>query len=454
MPDLTKHIARAKQALERRNYDLVIEVCSECVDVDPANIDIHKINLDAARRKAKESGKKSMMPTMGFGFSKDPHKVFVSAFKKIAAHPDNKIIVEVGDAALKLSQSGTKPMAEVAQYYYEEMRASGMFNDKVLWNLAFLYFEKFKETKDRAWLDKALKTMAELEKAMPNHPEAGKQVKNWEAMRSMEKRDQAGTTGDYRSQLASDDKARRAEIMNRMIRTPADAMEVLKFVEEDLVQNQTDKNLWMKKGDIHRRINQMAEAKAAYEKGQTLDEHDFTITMKLGDLRMEEAKGRIAAMKAAGQDASAATKELLMVETEEYRKRVERQPTDMSHRYNLGLRLLQAGSIDLAAGEFQRTVNDPRLRRGSHRYLGYCFAKKNLLDLASKQYDSYLTLVDDEQSDEAKEVRYALARVYEDQKKKDDAIKNYERLVALDLGYKDAATRLSRLRGDEAPPAQ
>jgi tetratricopeptide (TPR) repeat protein len=452
MPDLSKHIARAKQALERRNYDLVIEVCSECVDVDPANLDIHKINLDASRRKAKESGKKSLMPTMGFGFTKDPHKIFVSAFKKIAGNPENKVIVDVGDAALKLSQSGTKPMAEVAQYYYEEMRASGMFNDKVLWNLSFLYYEKFKETNDQAWLDKALKTMAELEKAMPNHPEAAKQVKNWEAMRSMRKRDQAGSTGDYRSQLASDDKARRAEIMNRMIRTVEDAKEVLKFVEEDLVQNATDKNLWVKKGDIHRRINQNAEAKAAYEKAQTLDEHDFTIAMKIGDLRMEDAKGRIAAMKAGGQDVAAATKELLSVETEEFRKRVERQPTDMNHRYNLGLRLLQAGNIDQAAGEFQRTVNDPRLRRGSHRYLGYCFTKKNLLDLASKQYDSYLTLVEDEQGDEAKEVRYALARVYEDQKKKDDAIKNYERLVALDLGYKDAATRLSRLRGDEQPP--
>ncbi|MBA3707465.1 MAG: tetratricopeptide repeat protein [Planctomycetes bacterium] len=452
MPDLSKHIARAKQALERRNYDLVIEVCSECVDVDPANLDIHKINLDASRRKAKESGKKSMMPSMGFSLSKDLHKLFVSAFKKIAGNPDNKVIIDVGDAALKLSQSGTKPMAEVAQYYYEEMRASGMFNEKVLWNLAFLYYEKFKETKEKSWLDKALKTMAELEKAMPNHPEAAKQVKNWEAMRSMEKRDSAGSSGDFRTQLASDDKARRAEIMNRMIRTNEDAKEVLKFVEEDLVVTPADKNLWMKKGEIHRRMNQAGEARAAFEKALTLDQHDFTIIMKIGDLRMEEAKAKIQAMEAAGQDAITAKKELLTVEIEEFRRRVERQPTDMNHRYNLGVRLLQSGNIDLAAGEFQRTVNDPRLRKGSHRYLGYCFTKKNLLDLASRQYDSYLTLAEDEQSDEAKEVRYALARVCEDQRKKDDAIKNYERLVALDLGYKDAATRLSRLR-DEQPPA-
>jgi tetratricopeptide (TPR) repeat protein len=447
MPDLSKHIARAKQALERRAYDLVIEVCAECVDVDPGNLDVHKLNLDAARRKAKESGKRGLLTTMSFGFSKDPHKVFVAAFKKVSANPENKVLVEVGDAALKLNQSGVKPMAEVAIYYYEEMRTSGMFNDKVLWNLALLYFAKHKETPDDEWLERSLKIMKELERAMPNHPEASKQIKNWEAMRSMSKRSQAGTAGDYRSQLASDDKARRAEIMNRMIRTAEDANDVLKYIDEDLQQNATDKSLWVKKGDIHRRVGQFTEAKAAFDQAIKIDEHDFTLIMKLGDIRMEELRGRIAALEAAKKDASAAKKELLTVETEEFRRRVERQPTDMNHRYNLGLRLIQGGEIDGAAGEFQRTVNDPRLRRGSHRYLGYCFTKKNLLDLAFQQYNSYLSLVEDEQSDEAKEVRYMQARVSEDLGKKDEAIKNYERLVAIDLAYKDAATRLSKLRG-------
>ena len=40
----------------------------------------------------------------------------------------------------------------------------------------------------------------------------------------------------------------------------------------------------MKKGDIHRRINQFAEARAAFLKAQALDEHDFTISMRLGDM--------------------------------------------------------------------------------------------------------------------------------------------------------------------------
>src|SRR4051812_26805101 len=237
MADLSKHLARAKQALERRSYDLVIETCVECVDIAPDQLDFHAIHLEAARRKAKESGRKSMLPSMGFSMSKDPHKLFIAAFKKLSGSPEGKSVIEAGDAALRVSQAGTKTMAEVAQFYYEDFKKGGLFNDKVLWNLAHLYFEKNKDISKsdkeagKVWLEKAIKTMDELGRAMPNHPEAAKMVKNWEAMRSMARRDEAGTSGDYRSQLASDSGARRQEVMNKMVRTIEDAKEILAYVD-------------------------------------------------------------------------------------------------------------------------------------------------------------------------------------------------------------------------------
>ena len=47
---------------------------------------------------------------------------------------------------------------------------------------------------------------------------------------------------------------------------------------------------------------------------------------------------------------------------------------------------------------------------------------------------------------EAKEVRYSRARVYEALGKVEEASADYTRLVELDLGFKDAATRLSGLK--------
>ena len=446
MVDLSKHITRAKQALDRRQYDIVLEVCEQCIELDPTSLDIHRLVLDAARRRAKESGVRTgMFGGLSLPFGKDAHKAFSASVKKMTKNPEAKVLAEVGEAAQKLAVSGVKPMFNVAVFYFEEMLATGLFSDKVLWSLAHLCFERYRETKEEGQLDKAIKLLQDLERAMPQHPEAARTIKNWEATRSMAKRQDA-KAGDYRSQLASGAGAKKAEAMNRIIRSAEDAKEVLGYLDEDLAATPGDKQLWVKKGDILLRVSQLPEAREAYLKALALDEHDFTIVMKLGDIAMAEAKAKVDAAVAAGQDAGPAKKERLQVEVAEYRRRVERQPTDMGHRYQLGMRLIQAGDIDAAAAEFQKTVGDPRVRKGSHRYLGFCFAKKNLLDLACQQYTSYLSLTEDDQADEAKEVRFLRARVLEDAGKKEEALKDYERLVAIDLSYKDAAARLTALR--------
>jgi len=73
--------------------------------------------------------------------------------------------------------------------------------------------------------------------------------------------------------------------------------------------------------------------------------------------------------------------------------------------------------------------------------------RKNLLDLAIAQYKLFLPLVDDELSNEAKDGRYQLARLYENRGNTAEAIAEFEKLVAIDLSFQDAASRLSKLRG-------
>jgi tetratricopeptide (TPR) repeat protein len=461
MVDLSRHLARIKQAIERRNWELALTICEECLDVDPANLDIYRSLLDAARRRAKESDKKGMFSGVSApSFTRDPHKLLLAAMKRVATNPDAKTLAAAGDAARAVYKAGAKPLIDVAIFLYDEMVLSGLFNPEVLWNLAHLYFERFQDKKEPANLESALKTMAKLEAAMPQHPEAGRTLKNWEARKSMERRNQSSASGDYRSQLSSDSAARRADIMNRIVRTSEDASEVLHFIEEDLKTHAADKALWVKRGEIFKRIGGLAlikgafgeattafnEARISFEKGQKLDEHDFTITMRLSDLAMEEQKNKISELEVGGQDATALKQEAIQYSIAEYRKRVARQPTDMGHKYNLGLKLLESGQIEAAAGEFQRTVADPRYRLNSHKYMGYCFGKKNMLDLAVKNYTSYLSLVEDNLSDGAKEVRYLRARQLEDLKKREEAMADYSQLVEIDLGYKDAAARLDNLR--------
>ena len=456
MVDISKHLARMQQAIERRNWPLALEIGEECMDVAPAELQLYKLYVDAAKRKAKESDKKSLFGTMSMpGFSKDPLKILITAMKKVAANPDAKSLAGAGDAARLAYKAGTKPLIEPAIFLYEEVVSTGLFNAEALWHLGHLYFDRFQEKKDPASLESALKTMAKLEAAMPNHPEAGRTLKNWEARKSMERRNQSGAAnGDFRSQLSSDDKARRADVMSRLIRTPEDAREVLKFVDEDLKAEPGKKDLWLKKAETHRRLaeiasdaSEYANARSALEKAAEIDTFDFNIVIRLGDVTIEEHKNYIKQLVVANQDATEAKQALAQIEIDEYRKRAERQPTELSHKFNLGVRLLQIGQIEAAASEFQRTVADPRYRLKSHKYLGVCFGKKSMHDLAVKNYSAYLTTVDDGKSEDAKEVRYLRARQQEQAGKKDEAISDLENLVEMDLAYKDCAARLEKLRG-------
>jgi tetratricopeptide (TPR) repeat protein len=450
MPDLTKHLTRAKQLFDKGACDDALTILSECIDVDPANVEIFKLLIPISRRKAKEAGGKTSifaslkMPVM----STDPHKQFAAAAKQLGKQGDPKALAAAMESAAKLAMT-VKPVADVAIFLGEEFRNTGMFNERVLWLLGQMYMERYNLSakKDKEALEKAVKTMELLVKQMPTHPEAGRTLTSWHAMHSMDKRNNAGQATDYRSQVASTDAARRQEVLNRNIRTVEDAREVLKYLDEDLQKMPGDKFLWIKKGDVHRRINELPPARAAYEKAQGLDQHDFTITMKLGDLVIAEAQERLKSLPAGSPEATAAKKQLLDLEIAEYRARVERQPTDMGHRFNLARNLLTAGEIDAAAAEFQKTVNDPRLRKSSHRGLAICFSKRNLLDLAIQQYKLFLPLVEDELSDEAKDGRYQLARLLEDRGQTAEAIVEFEKLVSIDLGFKDAAARLSKLRG-------
>jgi hypothetical protein len=161
MVDISKHLQKMQQAIERRNWALALEIGEECMDVAPAEVQLYKLYVDASKRKAKESGKASMFGTMSMPvLSKDPLKLLIAAMKKVSANPDAKALAAAGDAARNAYKAGTKPMIEPAIYLYEEMQATGLFNADVLWNLGHLYFERFQDKKDKASLESALKTMA------------------------------------------------------------------------------------------------------------------------------------------------------------------------------------------------------------------------------------------------------------------------------------------------------
>jgi tetratricopeptide (TPR) repeat protein len=85
-------------------------------------------------------------------------------------------------------------------------------------------------------------------------------------------------------------------------------------------------------------------------------------------------------------------------------------------------------------------------------YLGQCYARRNMNDLAVRTFEAALKekLVWD---DEKKEIAYSLGAVLEKIGKRDDAKKHFEDIFAIDSGYKDVAKKMDEYYGGDGAGA-
>jgi tetratricopeptide (TPR) repeat protein len=93
----------------------------------------------------------------------------------------------------------------------------------------------------------------------------------------------------------------------------------------------------------------------------------------------------------------------------------------------------------------QRAALDPRCGRDAGVLLGDCFKQKGYLDLARKEYEKALGPVG-VLDDRAKEILYTLGAIAEEAGDAAQARVHYARIFETDVGYKDVAAKMERLR--------
>jgi tetratricopeptide (TPR) repeat protein len=128
------------------------------------------------------------------------------------------------------------------------------------------------------------------------------------------------------------------------------------------------------------------------------------------------------------------------------RERLDRNPTDLQLRYELGERLTNAGEYRDALPQLQRARQHPNERLKAMNLLGHCYRELGMLDLAAKQLEDAAreTMVMDEVK---KEIIYNLALVYEEM---GDALKHIDamkKIYETDSGYRDVAARVESSYG-------
>jgi len=182
---------------------------------------------------------------------------------------------------------------------------------------------------------------------------------------------------------------------------------------------------------------------------------DAGLIRKVSDLKTKGLEREIAAHEeflsthAADHELSAKKTEELKVAkkkraeilVEDARKRVERNPTDLQLRFELGEHLVNAGHFREALPELQRARQNPNARLKAMNMLGRCYRDLGMLDLAMKQLEeaSREILAMDAMK---KEIIYNLGLVYERMGEREKSLGCMKQIYEADYGYKDVATRV------------
>ncbi len=126
-------------------------------------------------------------------------------------------------------------------------------------------------------------------------------------------------------------------------------------------------------------------------------------------------------------------------------ERATQYPTEMRLRFQLAMRLYQAGRIDDAIPMFQMAQADGRSRTESRLYIGRCFLDKGFHEQAVGTLQKALEEADTTTGRLALELNYWLGRSLEAKGDLAQARQRYGHLITLDYNFRDARQRLERL---------
>ncbi|MBC8377548.1 MAG: tetratricopeptide repeat protein [Planctomycetes bacterium] len=183
---------------------------------------------------------------------------------------------------------------------------------------------------------------------------------------------------------------------------------------------------------------------------------DFTFLKRLGEFRIKKLQHPIRQLtkqlQKNPQDESLRKQlqqlqhQLDEVELDHFRKCEENYPTDLQFKYEYGRTLIRAQRFDQAIPMFQESQKDPRLKVISMDKMGLCFLLKGWQDDAIDIFQQALKICLNKDSKIAKDIRYNLARAYEEFGKPDEALNLYRKLAQTDFSYKDVGQRIDFLR--------
>lgn len=446
--ELRRRYTKGTEALTRENYDYAIDLFNQVLDTDPSFYECRKALRLAQHRKAGGGGGffKKMLNTASASpqltkahvtLRSNPREALSIAEQVLNSDPNNngahKIVVEAA-AALELPHTAL---------YSLEVLVKNSPRDRDI------VVQYGKALADIGETGRAEKVLVEFVRANPTDAEAANALKNISARRSMKEGGYDAASegkGSYRDILKDKQEAVTLEQESRVQKSEDVAERLINEYETRLKTEPENLRLVRQLGELYTQKKQFDKALECYERIRTTEMGtDPSLERAMAETVVRRYDHQIEQLDQQSPDYTEQAEKLkaekLAYQLAECQKRVERFPTDLSIRFEMGVLYFQAGKTGEATKEFQKAQGNPNKRIASMNYLAQCFAKRKILDLAASTLEDAIrekTLFDDEK----KELIYNLGSVLETMGKKEDAIEQFKQIYKVDTSYRDVEARV------------
>ncbi|HVV73129.1 MAG TPA: hypothetical protein VHI52_16770 [Verrucomicrobiae bacterium] len=452
--DLRVLFTKGHEAFQRDNFDYAIDLFNQVLAREPSLYDCRKELRIAQLRKAGAGGgfmnmkrlwnSATSTPQIGkrqMALRRNPAEALAIAEHVLNGDPMNsaahRLVVEAAEA-LDLPRTAVISL---------EILLKNSPNDK---DTAIHLAHALAKTGD---VSRGEKILSDLCREFPADNDLAQALKDLSAQKTLDEGGYealADGSGSYRDILKNKAEAVSLEQGNRVEKSEDVTRKLIQEYEDRLKAEPTNLKLVRNLAELYTEKKQFEKAMSYYDRLKASDiGNDASLDRAIAETVAKKLDSQVAALDPSAPDYADRLAEL-QAEKQAYllaecQKRLERFPTDLQIRFEMGQLYFQSNKFSEAIQEFQKAMNNPHRKVAAMNLLAQCFMKRRppMYDLAARRLQDAIrekTAMDEEK----KELIYNLATAFEAMGKKDEAIEQLKLIYEVDSGYKDVSAKVDR----------
>ncbi len=448
--ELRRMHTKAVEAAQRENTDYAIALFSQVLEKAPGFFEGRKQLRAAqfAKAGAVSTGFfKKMLSGAGYSpqiakakmaLNKNPAEAMAVAEQVLGGDPNNlmahRIIV---DAAVALEMPQT-------QVFELETMVKISPKDKAL---VMEFAQTVSDTGANARA--AEKALNDLIRSLPYDSDLVQLQKNLSAHKTMDEGGYgalADGTGSYRDILKNKEEAVSLEQEQRVQKSEDVTERLIGEYSARLLTEPDNMKLLRSLAELYTQKNRFDEALEVYGRIKASEHgNDASLDRAIMETRVRQMDHQVTQLNPFAPEHAEQVESVRATKVEfqmaECQKRVEKYPTDMAIRFEMGQLYFEAGKIGEAIAEFQKAQGNPHKRIAAMSFLAQCFAKRGMNDSAVRTLQNAIKEKPGF-DEEKKDLIYQLGCVFEKMGKKAEAIEQFLIIYESDVTYRDVGAKV------------